>query len=183
MRIIGGRMRGTKLFTLEGNNTRPTLDRVKESLFNIINLRLQDATVLDLFGGSGALAIESISRGASKAYICDNSREAINVIKKNIEKTRTEEEIKIFDCNYEVCIEKITNKVDIIFLDPPYESDYYKVALNKINECNILNDDGLVVLETDDPERITKMIDDQIYNVTDKRKYGRVTLVFLNRKG
>ena len=77
MRIISGTMRGTKLYTLEGLNTRPTLDRVKEALFNILNFDLQEAKVLDLFAGSGALAIESISRGASQAVLCDYSADAI----------------------------------------------------------------------------------------------------------
>ena len=75
MRIIGGTMRGTKLYTLEGENTRPTLDRVKESLFNILNFKFQEAVVLDLFSGSGALGLESISRGAKKAVLCDSSKE------------------------------------------------------------------------------------------------------------
>ena len=88
MRIIGGTMRGTKLFTLEGLNTRPTLDRVKESLFNILNFDLKDSTVLDLFSGSGALSLESVSRGAKIAYACDKSKEAIKIIEKNVEKTR-----------------------------------------------------------------------------------------------
>ena len=88
MRIISGTARGTKLYSLEGMNTRPTLDRVKEALFNMINFRLQDANVLDLFAGSGAIGLEAISRGANKVFFCDKSREAINVINKNIEKTK-----------------------------------------------------------------------------------------------
>ena len=77
MRVISGKARGTKLYTLEGKNTRPTLDRVKESLFNILQIKLQEAVVLDLFAGSGALGIESLSRGANKAIFCDNNLEAI----------------------------------------------------------------------------------------------------------
>ena len=87
MRIISGTARGTKLFTLDGTNTRPTLDRVKEPLFNILNFRLQDAIVLDLFAGSGALGLEAISRGATKAIFCEHDRNAANIIEKNIEKT------------------------------------------------------------------------------------------------
>lgn len=86
MRIIGGKARGTKLYTLEGLNTRPTLDRVKESLFNIIQVKLQNAIVLDLFSGSGALGLESLSRGAKKAILCDNNLQAINIIRKNARK-------------------------------------------------------------------------------------------------
>ena len=86
MRIISGKARGTKLYTLEGTNTRPTLDRVKESIFNIIQSEIDGAQVLDLFAGSGAIGLECLSRGAEKAVLCDKSKEAIDIIKKNIEK-------------------------------------------------------------------------------------------------
>lgn len=88
MRIIAGEKRGTKLYTLEGLNTRPTLDRVKESLFNIIQLEIRDSIFLDLFAGSGAIGLEAVSRGAKKAILCDSNKQAIQIIKKNIEKTR-----------------------------------------------------------------------------------------------
>ena len=88
MRIIAGEKRGTKLYTLEGENTRPTLDRVKESLFNIIQSEIRDCIFLDLFSGSGAIGLEAVSRGAKKAILCDNNKQAIQIIKKNIEKTR-----------------------------------------------------------------------------------------------
>ena len=87
MRIISGKARGTKLYTLEGLTTRPTLDRVKESIFNIIQSKIQDSTVLDLFAGSGAIGLEMVSRGASKAILCDKSKDAMEIIEKNIEKT------------------------------------------------------------------------------------------------
>ena len=125
MRIIGGTMRGTKLFTLEGLNTRPTLDRVKESLFNILNFDLKDSTVLDLFSGSGALSLESVSRGAKIAYACDKSKEAIKIIEKNVEKTRSESKIKVLNIDYNDALNKFKNdnqKFDIIYLDPPYSN-------------------------------------------------------------
>lgn len=88
MRIIAGEKRGTKLYTLEGLKTRPTLDRVKESLFNIIQSEIRESRFLDLFAGSGAIGLEAVSRGAKKAILCDNNKKAIQIIKKNIEKTR-----------------------------------------------------------------------------------------------
>ena len=88
MRFIAGEKRGTKLYTLEGLNTRPTLDRVKESLFNIIQSEIRESRFLDLFAGSGAIGLEAVSRGAKKAILCDNNKQAIKIIKKNIEKTR-----------------------------------------------------------------------------------------------
>ena len=96
MRIISGKHRGTKLFTLEGLNTRPTLDRVKEALFNILMLKLEDAVVLDLFAGSGALALESLSRGAKEAYLCDNSISAINMCNKLSNNNKTGIKFRFF---------------------------------------------------------------------------------------
>ena len=87
MRIISGTARGTKLYTLEGIETRPTLDRVKESIFNIIQSEIKDSVVLDLFSGSGAIGLELLSRGAKKAILCDKSRDAIQIINKNVQKT------------------------------------------------------------------------------------------------
>ena len=104
-----GKAKGTKLYTLEGINTRPTLDRVKESIFNIIQNDIQDSRVLDLFAGSGAIGIELLSRGANKAVLCDKSSEAINIIKKNIQKTRMEEKAEIYNTDYKSCIAKIKN--------------------------------------------------------------------------
>ena len=106
MRIISGTMRGTKLYTLEGDNTRPTLDRVKEALFSKIAIDLPDSIILDLFAGSGALGLESLSRGARQAVLCDSSREAIKIIKQNIEKTRTTENVLLFNCDYKKALEQ-----------------------------------------------------------------------------
>lgn len=186
MRIISGTMRGTKLFTLEGLNTRPTLDRVKEALFSKINYELEDAIVLDLFSGSGALALESLSRGAKKAIMCDSSRDAIKIIKQNIEKTRTEDRTVLLDCDYNKALEKLENekiKFDFIFLDPPYKSDFAEDAAKKIVEKDLLNDNGIIVLETDEKEKILNNLDTNLLEIKDMKKYGRVVLLFLIRKG
>ena len=98
--------RGTKLKTLEGLDTRPTLDRIKESLFNIIQNEIYDAKVLDLFAGSGALGLETLSRGAREATLCDNSNKAIAIIKENIEKTHFEKQTKILKMDYKKCMKK-----------------------------------------------------------------------------
>ena len=178
-------MRGTKLFTLEGINTRPTLDRVKEALFNILNFDLQEANVLDLFSGSGALALESISRGAKKAVLCDCSPKAINIIKKNIEKTKTESKTLVLNMDYEKALAKIKSeniKFDIIFLDPPYETDFAENATQKIIELELLEKNGIIIIETDNKEKVLKNINEDLLDVYDTRKYGRVALVFLKEK-
>lgn len=186
MRIISGSMRGTKLFTLEGLNTRPTLDRVKEALFSKINFELEDAIVLDLFSGSGALGLESLSRGAKLSIMCDSSKDAIKIIKQNVEKTRTQEKVKILNCDYKKTLEKIENekiKCNIIFLDPPYKTDFAEDAAKQIIEKDLLDENGTIILETDDKEKVLKNLDTNLLEIKDMKKYGRVFLLFLIRKG
>ena len=186
MRIISGSMRGTKLFTLEGLNTRPTLDRVKESLFNILNLKLEDAIVLDLFAGSGALSLEALSRGAKKAILCDSSNQAVSIIKKNIEKTKTQDKTILLQMNYEKALEKLKSekeKMNLVFLDPPYDSDFAEDASKKIIQFDLLENNGIIIIETDQKEKVLKNTDKELLEIYDIRKYGRVSLIFLKRKG
>ena len=180
MRIISGKARGTKLYTLEGTNTRPTLDRVKESIFNIIQNEIEGATVLDLFAGSGAIGLECLSRGAKKAILCDKSKEAVEIIKRNIEKTHMEECAKIINTDVETCLEKLKNEqFDIIYIDPPYATDYIFKSLKKIKEIGISKKESLIIIETDDEQRILKDIGNIEIKIVDKRKYGRATIIFL----
>ena len=180
MRIISGKARGTKLYTLEGLETRPTLDRVKESIFNIIQNEIEDSVVLDLFAGSGAIGIEMLSRGAKKAILCDKSKDAIGIIKKNIEKTHMKENTEIYNLDFEECINKIKNqKFDIIYLDPPYNTEFIKKSLKKIIEQDIIKKEGKIIIETDDEQRILKDIENIGVDIIDKRKYGRATIIFL----
>ena len=187
MRIISGSMRGTKLFTLEGENTRPTLDRVKEALFSKINERLYLSNVLDLFSGSGALGLEAISRGASKAVLCDHSREAIKIIKQNITKTKTENNTLLLNCDFKKAILEIKTKYkdlnfDIVFLDPPYKTNYAEESVDLIINNDLLNEDGIIVVETDDKDKVINNLNSELVNIYDIKKYGRVYLLFLKRK-
>lgn len=185
MRVISGTARGTLLYSLDGNSTRPTLDRVKEALFNIIQNNIQDAYVLDLFAGSGALGIEAISRGASKAVFCDSSNKAIEIIKKNIEKTHVNSKSQVIKENYKRTLQILEKKekFDLIFIDPPYADDIAVDAIKDIVEKDLLAEDGIIILETDEEKRELKNLDNIDINVYDLRKYGRVKLIFLNRKG
>ena len=184
MRIISGKARGTKLYTLDSMNTRPTLDRVKESIFNIIQSEIEDAIVLDLFAGSGAIGLEMLSRGAQKAILCDKSKDAIEIIKKNIEKTHMNQKAEVYNLDFNSCLEKIKNqKFDLIYIDPPYNTDYIAQSLKKITELDIIKQEGKIILETDDEQRILKEIENIDVEIVDKRKYGRATIIFLNRKG
>ena len=180
MRVISGTARGTKLKTIENISTRPTLDRVKESLFNILQDKLKDSVVLDLFAGSGALGIEALSRGAKKAYFCDKNPEAIKVIKDNLNKTRFIDKAIIFNCDYINAIRKINDKLSIVFLDPPYKLDLAVKSINELLKCNILTKDSLIIIETDEINRdIEEVKKIKEIEVVDTRKYGRANLIFI----
>lgn len=183
MRIIGGKARGTKLYTLNGDNTRPTLDRVKESLFNIIQTKMLNCVFLDLFSGSGAIGLEAASRGAKKVILCDKSKDAMQIIKKNIEKTHLENQTECYQLSYEKILEnKISEKIDIIYIDPPYKTDFVCKSIKIILEKEILKEDSYMIVETDEEERIIEKIKKLEVDVIDQRKYGRVHLIFLKRK-
>lgn len=180
MRIIGGKARGTKLYTLEGKNTRPTLDRVRESLFNIIQNNIKDSVFLDLFSGSGAVGLEAISRGAKKAILCDKENEAINIIKKNTEKTHSEDKIEIYNLPFDKVLKnKIKEKIDIIYIDPPYDTNLAYQSVKLLIEENLLNKESITIIETDKKEEILKQLENLKVEITDIRKYGRAYLIFL----
>ena len=183
MRIISGTAKGTKLYTLEGISTRPTLDRVKESIFNIIFNDIEDAIVLDLFSGSGAIGLEFASRGAKKVYLCDNSKEACKIIRKNIEKTNLEQKIELYNLDFIEAIKKLKNqKFDIIYLDPPYKTDFIKIAISELLKNKYVDDKTLIIIETDEEERVVKQLEEiKNIEITDKRKYGRVHILFLKK--
>ena len=180
MRIISGKARGTKLYTLEGITTRPTLDRVKESIFNIIQSDIEDSIVLDLFSGSGAIGLEFLSRGAKRAVLCDNSKDAIKIIKQNVQKTHFEEIAEIYNMEFTKLVERLQyQKFDIIYIDPPYATDFIKISIEKIIEYKLVNENTKIIVETDDETRILNQIEKMDVEITDKRKYGRATIIFL----
>ncbi len=184
MRVISGTARGTKLYSLEGNRTRPTLDRVKESLFNIIGFKIKDKTVLDLFSGTGAIGIEAASRGAKEVILCDKSKEAINVINKNIEKTKLKSNTQVVNLDYKEIIKNLHKKYDIIYIDPPYATNLVYESVKDILENERLNEDWTIIIETDEETRIEKELEKikEKIDIYDKRKYGRASLIFV-RKG
>lgn len=187
MRIISGKARGTKLYTLDGyETTRPTLDRVKEALFSKINIELLDSDVLDLFSGSGALGLESLSRGANKAYLVDNSSKAIKIIKQNVQKTRFEDKAIVLQNDYLKALETFKNdniQFDFIFIDPPYKTDFAVNSTKYIIENNLLKSTGEIILETDIVKDVLEKLKSVNLEIVDVKKYGRVTLIFIRRKG
>lgn len=182
MRVISGKARGTKLSSIESLSTRPTLDRVKESLFNIIQNNLKGAVVLDLFAGSGQLGIEALSRGADKAYLCDINRDAVKMIKQNLEKTKLKDKAVVINEDYKKALRILnTNeKFDIIFIDPPYKEDISVDSIIDIIHESRLKENGIMIIETDEIERDLREIN-KIENIKiiDQRKYGRASLIFI----
>jgi len=178
MRIISGKCRGLNLDTLEGVDTRPTLDRVKESVFNILGNMFFDISVLDLFAGSGALGLEALSRGAKFCDFVDLSEKAVNIIKKNIDKCRMTDVSVVHKCDFETALKKFPeNRFDLVFLDPPYGKDMGISAINKL--ARVVKDAGTVILETDGTESVPDRID--CFERYDTRKYGRVIISFFRK--
>jgi len=145
MRVISGIAKGTKLNSIDRITTRPTLDRVKESLFNIIQNKIEDSIILDLFSGSGAIAIEFLSRGAKKAYLCEINYKAIKMIYSNLEKTKLNSKAVVIKNDYKKALEFLSNQkiqFDLIYLDPPYELNLAVDSVNKILKFNLLKEKG-----------------------------------------
>ena len=185
MRVISGIARGTKLNSIESLSTRPTLDRVKESLFNILQNKIEDTIILDLFSGSGAIAIEFLSRGAKKAYLCENNHAATKMIYTNLDKTRLAQKAIVMSKDYRKALEKLKQEniqFDIIFLDPPYQANYAIDAIKRILLLDLLKEKGTIIIETDDEKRELLELEGLNIQIDDIRKYGRVSLLFISRK-
>ena len=147
MRVITGKARGVQLKTPDGMQTRPTADRVKEALFSIINFDIPGAKVLDLFGGTGQLGIEALSRGAKSATFVDSTEQACKLIRENLKRTKLEAEGKVVRSDYMAYLERCREQYDIIFLDPPYAEVFLENALKRIAEIDILQSNGIIVAE------------------------------------
>ena len=181
MRIIGGKYRSRVLAEFEGESVRPTSDRVKESLFNILSFKIIGARVLDLFSGSGALGLESLSRGAKEVVFNDCAKANVAILKKNLAtlKVSVGEEAKIFNYDYLACLEQVRGQFDLIFIDPPYRFDYGAKALACIARKGLLSENGIAVYERDKPfkEEVDGL------EKYDERKYGKTYLTFFRRAG
>ena len=176
MRIIAGKYRGRTLLEFSGDDIRPTADRVRESLFNIIQNKTSNSVFLDLYSGTGAMGIEALSRYAKSVTFNDLSKNSLALLRKNLEKLKVDDEFEISNCDAVRFLSQTTKKFDIIFIDPPYKSDK---KMDSLNYCaGVLNDDGIVIFE-DECEWNGQVEGLSVY---DKRKYGRVHLTFF-RKG
>lgn len=150
MRVIAGSAKSIKLKTIDGLETRPTTDRIKETLFNIIQNDIMDCKFLDLFSGSGAIGIEALSRGASFATFVDNNKEAVKCIKYNLSFTSLIEKAQVMESSVLNAISLLSNKgnlYDVVFIDPPYNNDFEKEVLIKLKDSDIIDDYSLIIIE------------------------------------
>ncbi len=147
MRVIAGTARSVPLLSREGLDTRPTTDRVKEAVFNIIQFELEGRQVLDLFSGSGQMAIEALSRGAAGAVLVDQSRDCLGIIRENLKKTRLGEKAELHCSDYMEYLNHCKKRFDLVFLDPPYREKFLENALKRISEIDILKSGAIIVCE------------------------------------
>ena len=181
LRVISGYAKGRKLLTPPNMDTRPTSDRVKEAVFSIIQNHIMGSTFLDLFSGTGQIGIEALSRGASDCVFVDNSKESIAIINKNIEAASQ----VIPDINCKVLCADIADAIpklkkaglfNIIFMDPPYDSDLVEKALINIYDSNILHPDGFVIIEKPESKDINIP---NMFNILNQKKYGSTSILIV----
>ncbi len=179
MRIISGKYRGLKLNRFEGSSVRPTADRVKESLFNILSFRIAGAVVADVFCGSGNLGIECLSRGAAAVHFNDISTQSVKLLKSNLSRLKGPDNYTVTTGDYSAFLLSAKTRYDIIFIDPPYADDCGIHALELIGSRRLLNPGGVAVYERDRPftGHITGL------TVADERKYGKTCLTFFQCEG
>jgi len=180
MRVITGTARGIQLKTPEGMVTRPTTDRVKEAMFSIIHFELPGGDVLDLFGGTGQLGIEALSRGAKSAVFVDAGEPACRLIRENLKRCRMEGQGRVVRSDYLDYLSRTKDRFDIILLDPPYAEVFLENALKRITEIDILRSGGIIVTE----RPLGKELPWEFPGYTRSKdyKYGK-TLLTIYRKG
>lgn len=180
MKVISGIYKGRNIEGYDIIGTRPTMERVKESVFATIQNYIPESTVLDLFSGSGNLAIEALSQGAKEAYAVDNNSVAYKAIKSNIEKIGVKncQALKMDYIDAIIDLSKRQIKFDVIFLDPPYNTNYIEKSIDYIKKYEILSDNGIIVCENDKLDRI---IFPNTYEILKEKKYGDKWVVILKK--
>lgn len=180
MKIISGKYKGRKLEGFDLMGTRPTMERVKESLFAMIQNELIESVVLDLFSGSGNLGIEALSQGASQAYFVDKNKKACQTIQKNLSMIGIETK-NILNTDYQTALKLYSNQnqnFDLIFLDPPYQTDYIEKSIELIEKYQLLSETGLIVAESSD---LDKIIFSKEFEIVKQKKYGDKWVAILKR--
>ena len=155
MRITAGIHRSRVLKSLEGDNTRPTTDKVKEAVFSKLGTYFDGGVILDLFGGSGAISLEAISRGFDRAVIIEKSKAACGIIKANVKLLKEEDKVTLYNCSYQTALDKIQGQqFDLIYADPPYGYRLGSEIIKTVHEMDLLKDSGYLVIETSKEETV-----------------------------
>ena len=173
MKVISGTLKGRNIQGYDIDGTRPTMDRVKESLFAMIQDYIPNSQVLDLFAGSGNLGIEAISNGAKHAYFTDNNKEVIKVLNTNITNLSIKDKSTVILTDWKKYLNNCNQKFDIIFVDPPYDYNVYEKIMDKVSTLNLLNKDGLIILEHANLKLKEEYNNLRLYKV---KKYGNKTV-------
>ena len=181
MRVIAGKARGVQLKTPDGMATRPTADRVKEALFSILHFDLPGAKILDLFGGTGQLGIEALSRGAASAVFVDEREAACALIKENLRRTRLSEQATVVRSDYQAFLRCCKEKFDIIILDPPYSEVFLENSLKMITEIDILQSGGIIATECPFGKELPARCSDIVR--VKEYKYGQTMIALYRSKG
>jgi len=164
MRIIAGEFGSRKLFTLENDSTRPTTDKVKEAVFNSVGPYFDGGRLLDMFSGSGSIALEGLSRGMDEAVLIDKNPKAIQIIKKNIDALKVKNRTKVYCGDYQSILKKldVQNKFDYVYIDPPYAMDVIEKAFSLLKEMDLLNSTARIIVETKKEMILNERYDDII---------------------
>ena len=172
MRIIAGELKGRKLTTPRDYNVRPTAEKVREAVFSMLQIYIPDAVVLDLFAGTGSLGLEALSRGARRAYFVDRDRQSIALVRSNVKACGMEDRSVILCADYSSVIGRIHDKIDVVFLDPPYQAGLMEDCLRKLADSEILPEGGIIVAEHGREELLPESLS-CLQQIRD-RKYGKV---------
>lgn len=178
MRVITGLARGRKLETLSGEDVRPTTDKIKEAIFSSIQFQIQGRRFLDLFGGSGQMGIEALSRSASQAVIVDSRKESVEVIKRNLNNTGLTKDARVINMDSIAFLNLKNDPFDIAFLDPPYGSGLLQKALPLV--VKIMNKGGTIVCEHPIDEQMEELVGDFV--LSKQRRYGKIMISLYNHK-
>lgn len=181
MRVIAGTARSLPLKTPEGLDTRPTTDRIKETLFNMLQTKVGDSVFVDLFSGSGGIGIEALSRGARKAYFVEYDKKALTCIKDNLNFTKFTDRAMVINADVCSAIDRITDEADIIFMDPPYESGLDVEVLRLLSKASCVTEDTLVIVEATLQREVSEF-ENCGYTVSKEKKYKTNKHVFLYKE-
>ncbi len=179
MRVITGTARGRRLKELKGEDTRPTTDRVKEGIFNIIQFDIEGRRVLDLFGGTGQLGIECLSRGAESATFADTRSDATRLIRENLEHTGLADRAAVLTADYATVLSAGQEKYDLVFLDPPYQTKLLERSLELISQFDILREHGIIVCESPLDKILPEL--SAPYGKYREYRYGKIKVTIYHR--